>query len=105
MSWAHRECARCIRRVVGAEAVGACTPTHSGKDTRYGDPGLREVSIAETSGQLIERSVWWAIARLATSRGLYSRRGVTLMLKVNLLASVAYFLAGLFGRSEGTTWA
>jgi hypothetical protein len=26
------------------------------------------------------------------------------MLKVNLLASVAYFLAGLFGRSEGSTW-
>jgi hypothetical protein len=29
---------------------------------------------------------------------------VTLMLKVNLLASVAYFLAGLFGKSEGQTW-
>jgi hypothetical protein len=29
---------------------------------------------------------------------------VTLMLKVNLLASVAYFLAGLFGKSEGTNW-
>ena len=27
------------------------------------------------------------------------------MLKVNLLASVAYFLAGLFGKSEGTNWA
>jgi len=26
------------------------------------------------------------------------------MLKVNLLASVAYFLAGLFGKSEGQTW-
>jgi len=26
------------------------------------------------------------------------------MLKVNLLASVAYFLAGLFGKSEGSTW-
>jgi len=26
------------------------------------------------------------------------------MLKSNLLASVAYFLAGLFGKSEGTTW-
>jgi hypothetical protein len=33
-----------------------------------------------------------------------SQREVTLMLKVNLLASVAYFLAGLFGRSEGQTW-
>jgi len=27
------------------------------------------------------------------------------MLKVNLLASVAYFLAGLFSRSEGQDWA
>jgi hypothetical protein len=35
---------------------------------------------------------------------LYSRRGVTLMLKLNLLTSVAYFLAGMFGRSEGQTW-
>jgi len=26
------------------------------------------------------------------------------MLKVNLLASVAYFLAGMFGKSEGTVW-
>jgi len=26
------------------------------------------------------------------------------MLKVNLLASVAYFFAGLFGKSEGSTW-
>jgi hypothetical protein len=30
--------------------------------------------------------------------------GETLMLKVDLLASFAYFLAGLFGKSEGTTW-
>jgi hypothetical protein len=29
---------------------------------------------------------------------------VTLMLKVNLLASVAYFLAGFFGKPEGTNW-
>jgi len=27
------------------------------------------------------------------------------MLKVNLLASFAYFLAGLFGKSEGQNWA
>jgi len=26
------------------------------------------------------------------------------MLTSKLLASVAYFLAGLFGKSEGTTW-
>jgi len=26
------------------------------------------------------------------------------MLKVNLLASVAYFLAGMFGKSEGQNW-
>jgi hypothetical protein len=26
------------------------------------------------------------------------------MLKTNLLVSVAYFLAGLFGKCEGTTW-
>jgi len=26
------------------------------------------------------------------------------MLKVNLLASVAYFFAGLFSKSEGQTW-
>jgi len=26
------------------------------------------------------------------------------MLKVNLLASVAYFLAGLFSKSEGQNW-
>jgi hypothetical protein len=31
--------------------------------------------------------------------------GETLMLKVDLLASFAYFLAGLFGKSEGQTWA
>ena len=35
---------------------------------------------------------------------LFSLKGVTLMLKVNLLASVAYLLAGLFGKSEGQTW-
>jgi hypothetical protein len=35
---------------------------------------------------------------------LFSLKGVTLMLKVNLLASVAYLLAGLFGKAEGTTW-
>jgi hypothetical protein len=35
---------------------------------------------------------------------VFPRRGLTLMLKVNLLASVAYFLAGMFGKSEGTTW-
>ena len=33
-----------------------------------------------------------------------SLKGVTLMLKVNLLASVAYFFAGLFSKSEGQTW-
>jgi len=27
------------------------------------------------------------------------------MLKVNVLASVAYFFAGLFGKSEGSNWA
>ena len=54
---------------------------------------------------MIERSVWWAIARLATSlKYRYSRRGVTLMLKVNLLASVAYFFVGLFSKSEGVNW-
>jgi hypothetical protein len=35
---------------------------------------------------------------------LFPSKGVTLMLKVNLLASVAYFFAGLFGKSEGQTW-
>ena len=35
---------------------------------------------------------------------LFFPKGETLMLKVNLLTSVAYFLAGLFGKSEGTTW-
>jgi hypothetical protein len=30
---------------------------------------------------------------------------VTLMLKISWLATVAYFLAGMFGKSEGTTWA
>jgi hypothetical protein len=30
---------------------------------------------------------------------------LTLMLKVNVLASVAYFFAGLFGKSEGSNWA
>jgi hypothetical protein len=34
----------------------------------------------------------------------FPRRGSTLMLKTNLLASVAYFFAGLFSKSEGTTW-
>jgi hypothetical protein len=29
---------------------------------------------------------------------------LTLMLKVDLLASVAYFLAGMFGKSEGQMW-
>ena len=31
-------------------------------------------------------------------------KGETLMLKANLLTSVAYFLAGLFGKSEGMNW-
>jgi hypothetical protein len=34
----------------------------------------------------------------------FPSKGVTLMLKVNLLASVAYFFAGLFSKSEGTVW-
>jgi hypothetical protein len=29
---------------------------------------------------------------------------VTLMLKVDWLATVAYFFAGMFGKSEGSTW-
>ena len=29
---------------------------------------------------------------------------VTLMLKVGVLAAIAYFVAGLFGKSEGTVW-
>jgi hypothetical protein len=29
---------------------------------------------------------------------------VTLMLKVGVLATITYFLAGLFGKSEGVTW-
>jgi hypothetical protein len=36
--------------------------------------------------------------------GIFFPKGETLMLKVNLLASVAYFLAGLFGKSEGVNW-
>jgi hypothetical protein len=32
-------------------------------------------------------------------------RGVTLMLKGNLLTSVAYFLVGLFNKCEGVNWA
>ena len=49
---------------------GAGQP-YSGKDTGgKGDPGLCVVaanSAAEISGQLMERSVWRAIARSATS--------------------------------------
>jgi len=53
----------------------------------------------------MERSVWWAIARLATSLMLQSlERGVTLMLKLNVLGSIAYFLAGMFAKCEGQTW-
>ena len=65
------------------------------------------VETAKTAVQLMERSVWWAIARLATSFTQFAflfPKGETLMLKVNLLTSVAYFLAGLFGKSEGVNW-
>ena len=51
-----------------------------------------------------ERSVWWAIARLATSRGLKSRREVTLMLIGSVLASVGRFFARLIGGGEGSDW-
>jgi len=27
------------------------------------------------------------------------------MLKISLIAQIAYFVAGLFGKSEGSTWA
>jgi hypothetical protein len=29
---------------------------------------------------------------------------VTLMLKISLLSTVAFFFAGVFGKSEGQTW-
>jgi hypothetical protein len=29
---------------------------------------------------------------------------VTLMLKISWLATVAYFVAGMFGKAEGQTW-
>jgi hypothetical protein len=61
--------------------------------------------LAETSEHTVERSVWWAIARLATSRGLLSRREVTLMLKGSLIAKVAAFFAAMLGRSDGNNWA
>jgi len=56
-----QKCARCIGRIVRAGQGlydGAGQP-YSGKETgKKGDPGLRSRnSVAETSGQLIERSV------------------------------------------------
>jgi hypothetical protein len=35
---------------------------------------------------------------------MLSQTGVTLMLKISWLATFAYALAGLFGKSEGLTW-
>ena len=36
---------------------------------------------------------------------MISLTGVTLMLKISWLATVAYFVAGLFSKSETQTWA
>jgi hypothetical protein len=33
-----------------------------------------------------------------------TRREVTLMLKISWLSTVAYFFAGVFGKSDGSTW-
>jgi hypothetical protein len=35
---------------------------------------------------------------------MLSHTGVTLMLKISLIATFANVLAGLFGKSEGLTW-
>jgi hypothetical protein len=32
------------------------------------------------------------------------RREVTLMLKISLLSTLAFFFAGVFGKSEGQNW-
>lgn len=57
----------------GASATSA-NPTYE-RTQGKGDPGLRPEVRAETADKLIERSVWWAIARLATSLQWYFPKG------------------------------
>src|SRR5690349_13294732 len=92
-------------------AVRRCRPTLLGKG-HWGKKGIPvSVSVAnsaaETSGTIdgAERLAGHSeVCHFLHVIRFVSLKGVTLMLKVNLLASVAYFFAGLFSKSEGQTW-
>ena len=107
---AHAECARCIRRIVRAGQGCTTVQANPTRERKRGKKGIPVFVRARAKRRLAdtidraERQVSHSEACRFLLFLVFSLKGVTLMLKVNLLASVAYLLAGLFGKAEGTTW-